>query len=327
MFLLKVISINSQVKYFGMHSKINVLDTMKNRIRLLLATLVMPIITGLFLISCLEDKGYTDIVDEVNSSNTIVSFYGNGGTTGTQAVQLAAGKDTVDYELYISATSSHSIGKSTSVTVSIDESVIAQVNASIESADARFTLLPDSVYDIISNTVTIPEDTTEASLSIRIYQYKINKANSYLLPVKINDGDGFIVADNLGTAKLAFIGNPIAGAYKHDFIRYSNPEGTGSPDGTSFEGETEVFSPTDPTTIHVPTGYYDGANYFITFTNEDGVLSNFKAVIDPASVSGAWADAGIKITSGPTITVNSDYTVFTCKYTTLTRNVTDIYYK
>jgi hypothetical protein len=313
-----------------MHSKTNVLDTMKNRIRLLLATLVMPIATGLFLTSCLEDKGYTDIVDEVNSSNTIVSFYGNGGTTGTQSVQLTAGKDTVDYELHISATSSHSIGKDVTVTVSIDESVIAQVNASIENADAKFTLLPDSVYDIVSNSVTIPDDTTEASLFIRIYQYKMDKIKSYLLPVKINDTEDIVVADNLGTAKLAFIGNPIAGAYLWDFYRYNNQDGSGSPT-TTWTDDAVALSAVSPTSINVPTGYYVQPNYLITFDNNSGVLSNFKAVIDPDEIKAAFTDNGVTVVDGPTITVSEDYKTFTIKYTVFNgsayRNLTDIYHK
>lgn len=303
---------------------------MKNRLRKILTILIIPIAIVCFFASCLEDKGYTDIIDGANSDKIVLSFYGNTGTTGTQSVVLTPGKDTVDYELHLSATSSHPIGKDITVSVSIDESVLSQVNATIENADAKFTILPDSVYDILSNSVTVPKDTTEASLFIRIYQKKLDITKSYLLPVKINDGEGVVVASNLGTAKLAFIGNPIAGAYLWDFYRYNNQDGSGDPFAT-WTNEPTVLAAVNPTSVHVPTGYYVKPNYLITFDNNNGVLSNFKAVIDPDEIKAAFTDNGVTVVDGPTITVSEDYKTFTIKYTVFNgeayRNLTDIYHK
>jgi predicted thioesterase len=295
MLLHKEISINLQVKYFGMHSKTNVLDTMKNRIRLLLATLVIPIATGLFLTSCLEDKGYTDIVDGINSGNIILSFYGNAGTNGTQSVQLTAGKDTVDYELNISATSSHSVGKDVTVTVSVDETVVAQVNASIENADEKFTLLPDSVYDILSTSVTVPKDTTEASFYVRIYQYKMDKSKSYLLPVKINGVEGVLVADNLGTAKLAFIGNVLAGPYTSTYtlVREGNSPQQLSEDPKALEA-------VDSKTLKAFAGYAWFGNSNIKFRFSVNSDNTVKITSDPDAVKEG-------ITIGPTSGTTSTY--------------------
>lgn len=306
MFLLKVISINSQVKYFGMYSKIKVLVIMKNRIRLLLAMLVTPIAAGLFLTSCLEDDGYTDIIDGVNGNNVILSFYGNVGTTSTQSVQLTAGKDTVDYELNISATSSHSINKDVTVTVSIDETVVAQVNASIESADEKFTLLPDSVYDLLSTSITVPKDTTEAPFYVRIYQYKMDKSKNYLLPVKINGTDGAIVADNLGTAKLAFIGNVLAGPYVSNYTLVR--EGV---DPQELSEDPKNVEAVDSKTLKALAGYAFFGNSNIKFrfsVNSDNTVT---ITSDPDAVK-----AGITIgpTAGKTSTYNTETKTFHLYY-------------
>jgi hypothetical protein len=123
------------------------------------------------------------------------------------------------------------------------------------------------------------------------------------------------------------IGNPIAGAYSWDFIRYNNPEGTGTPSSLSFYGAEIIFAPVNPTTIRVPTGYFTQPDYIITFKNSGGVLSDFKAIIDPAAVEADFVPNGITITSGPTILVEDNNTKLTVKYTTSTRNITDIYIK
>jgi hypothetical protein len=72
-------------------------------------------------------------------------------------------------------------------------------------------------------------------------------------------------------------------------------------------------------------GYYTQPNYIVTFKNDNGVLSDFKAVIDPAERNGSWASAGITVVQEPTIVVSGDLTKFTMNFTTTTRNCTDIY--
>ncbi len=282
--------------------------------------------------SCLDANDAN--IPNSSSSSFIELIYNEGDATTTinsglnyfanAALLLSPDKEKDTITFIVSLQGASPLSRDLTVNAIIDDS---KLNANIANDKINYLPLPDSLYDFINQTAVIKAGERHAIFQIAVYPSKIDFGQNYGLPITAtNDGD-VVTSSNYGHIYFHMIGNPIAGAYKHDFIRYSNPAGTGSPDGTSFYGEAAIFSPADPTTIHVPTGYYDGANYFITFTNNNGTLSNFKAVIDPASVSGAWATAGIVITSGPTITVNSDYTIFTCKYTTLTRNVTDIYYK
>jgi len=284
-----------------------------------------------FLVSsCLEDKGYTDIINAKGSGATIVSWYGNEGTPNQRAVALPSDKDTTDYELHVSVTSSHPLNKAFTVTVAIDQTVIDETNATIEKEADKFTLLPDSVFSIPSFTVTVPADTTEAPFVITFIQHRLDKGKNYMLPLKIQDLSGTIVGSTTRTAKLTWIGNPLAGSWSWDYIRYNNQDGSGSP-STYTPGGSAIFSPVDGTSFKVPTGYYVQPNYLVTFTNNGGVLSDFKAVIAPDEIQAAFTDNGITVVQAPKITVNADYTKFTINYVVFNgsayRNITDIFYK
>jgi hypothetical protein len=188
----------------------------------------------------------------------------------------------------------------------------------------EYSVMTPDQYKFLSTSATIPQGKTSAEFQIVFYPPNMDFSESTILPITASNDAGLTTSSNYGLFYPHVIGNAIAGVYDWQFIRYSNPQGTGSPDATSFTDET-VFSPVDPTTVLVPTGYYTQPNYIITFDNDNGVLSNFKAVIDPAAVAADWDPAGIVIATGPTITVSPDYQTFTIKYTTLTRNVTDVY--
>lgn len=191
-----------------------------------------------------------------------------------------------------------------------------------------YVMMPDSTYDIVSTTATIKKGETYAVFKVAFYPVKIDFTKNYMLPITASNSADLMVSSNYGFMYYHIVGNPIAGAYNWDFIRCSTPTCSGGPDGLSFYGDHTIFSPVNGTTVTVPTGYYDHANYIITFDDDgNGNLSNFKAVIDPASVTGNWAANGITIASGPTIVVENNYTKFTLHYTTATRNCTDIYYK
>ncbi len=192
----------------------------------------------------------------------------------------------------------------------------------------NYEMMPSNAYDLLSTSGTIPKGETYAEFQLVMHPSVINLKKNYMLPIVLSSNDaGLTVSSNYGGIYYHSIGNPIAGLYKWEFIRYSTPAGTGSPDIHTFGDAT--FAPADGTTVTgFHTGYYTGPNYFITFTdNGSGTLTNFKAILDPAALAADWDPAGIQVATGPTITVSSDYTKFTIKYTTLTRNVTDIYTK
>ena len=253
----------------------------------------LVLLLGVVAFSCLEDKGYTDIVNGVGASNRILSWYGGNGSSANKTVALPSGETVSDYVVTVSATGSTKIKNEVTVTVEVDQSTLDAVNASITKAADKFALLPDDAWDFVSSTVTIGADTTEAPFTIKFYQNNIDKSKNFMLPIKIMNQEGFVVASNAGTLKLTFIGNPIAGGYEHEWLRWNNATGAGTP--AFDEIFDDLFAPQNATTIEVESG--TGPVYVMKFSNIDGVLSNFKVSFVPQSVT----DAGITITDGPKI--------------------------
>jgi hypothetical protein len=255
--------------------------------------LYIIVLLAVVTFSCLEDRGYTDIINAVNSNQIILSWYGADGTPNNKTVALPPGEVVSNYKLTLSATSSHKINKDVTLSVGINPNTIGEVNQSITKESDKFLLLPADAYKIPSASATVTADTTEVPFIVTFYQDKIDKSKNYMLPLQIQNQEGAIVASNAGTAKLTFIGNPIAGGYTQQWIRYNNATGTGTP---AFDQTFDaVFAPTDATTIEVESG--TGVIYILTFKNSGGTLSNFKVSFDPKSVT----DAAITITDGPTI--------------------------
>jgi hypothetical protein len=148
-----------------------------------------------------------------------------------------------------------------------------------------------------------------------------------MLPVTLTDASGVPISGNLSTIYLHIIGNPIAGAYTQEWIRYNNAAGTGTPAYDKILAG--VFAPLDGTSITVASG--TGVNYILSFTKTGTVLSNFQVAF-PASGAGSAASANITITSGPTIIVadpvNRKYQ-FNFTYLNSSgkaRNITDKFY-
>jgi hypothetical protein len=262
-----------------------------------------------------------------------MSYVAEGGTLfnsgleprffAAQALLLSPADETDTVSFAVTVQGGGGVSQDVNVTLQIDPNAVLD---NIANDKVAYGLMPTDQYKLMSTTGTIPQGQSYVEFKIVFFPNKMDFTKSTMLPITATNDADLLTSSNYGKLYFHVIGNPIAGLYTWQFIRYSNPAGTGSPDATSFSGETTVFSPVDPTTINVPTGYYDRANYIITFDDDGaGNLSNFKAVLDPVWLAANWGPAGIEVATGPTITVSPDHKTFTIKYTTLTRNVTDIY--
>ncbi|MEJ0029461.1 MAG: DUF1735 domain-containing protein [Bacteroidota bacterium] len=191
----------------------------------------------------------------------------------------------------------------------------------------EYEIMPDDQYTFLSTSQVIPKGKGFAEFQIVFYPPKINFSKSTILPITATNDAGYVTSSNYGILYLHLIGNPIAGVYDWQFIRYSDPAGTVGPDGASFAGATAVLSPSNPTTCTTQTGYYDKATpYIITFKGDTrGSLTDFRAILDPVYLAAVWDPAGISVAIPPTITPNAAQDKFTLHYVTATRNCTDVY--
>jgi hypothetical protein len=296
---------------------------------------VMGLGAVLLLTSCLKKNDMNIDPDATTANVAELQFIATGGTTINSGMQYFSGGalllspldavDTANYNINIAGAAAPD--KDVTVTIGIKKSAILD---NYSSDSINYELMPDSIYSLVSTTATIKAGSRVAHMQIKFYPTKVDFTRSYMLPVVITNASGVNISSNFGIVYFHIIGNPIAGSYLWDFYRYNNQDGSGAP-YSSWANESTVFVPVTPTSIKVPTGYYVQPNYLITFSNTNGVLSNFKAVIAPDEIGAAFTANGITMVTGPTISVSTDYKTFTLKYVVSNgsgyRNITDIFHK
>jgi Domain of unknown function (DUF1735) len=290
-------------------------------------------ITFLFIVlastGCLKDTPATDLSHE----GTIIEMIYPGGAqnngVGT-GLQYFAGctllfnptdvSDTVTY--YVNIAGTHTLGQSITTTVALDPSAM-QDNYANDSL--TYLPMPDSDYTILSTTGTIPAGSRLDTFQIVFFPDKFDLTKNFMVPITVTTTPSYTISGNFGKMYLHTIGNPIAGVYNQEWIRYNNAAGTGAPAYDEQVGPS-VFAPTNGTTINATSG--TGPIYILSFVDSSGVLTDFSVSFDAASVKAT----GITITSGPFIIladpINKKYT-FNYTYNNSAgagRNITDKFY-
>lgn len=240
-------------------------------------------------------------------------------------IPLRTLQDTATFVVSLAGASTFS--KDLNITLGVDANA---VNDNIGSDDIDYKLMPDSLYTFITKTAVIKAGERSAKFHVIFYPSKIDATENYGLPVTATNDGSVDISSNFGTVYFHAIGNPIAGSYKWNYDRYNTADKSDALHSTSFAGHETILAPVNPTTVRAETGYL-GVHYLITLTNTDGVLSNFKAVIDPDDVAGTFADNTVTITSAPVLTVSENNTKFVINYVVFngsaSRNITDTFYK
>ncbi|MCF0059738.1 DUF1735 domain-containing protein [Dyadobacter sp. CY356] len=202
-------------------------------------------------------------------------------------------------------------------------------NDNFASDSIKYVLMPDSLYTFINKTAVIKAGERSAEFKVIFYPSKIDATKNFALPVTATNDGNIDISSNFGHIYFHAIGNPIGGAYSWDYDRYDSQDKSVA-STSSFKGKSTIFSPVDPTTIKVSTGYYN-THYLISFTNTNGVLSDFTAVIDPDDVAEVYPVGTITLVTAPKITVTENNTKFVINYVVFNgsayRNITDTFYK
>jgi hypothetical protein len=164
----------------------------------------------------------------------------------------------------------------------------------------EYLMMPDSIYDIVSTSGTIVKGESYAEFMVYFYPSKFDPTQNFMLPIIPSNDADYKLSSNYGALYYHSIGNAIAATYNWTYRRYNNADTVGATSGTA--SGPVLFSPVNPTTAEAYGGYASTvgltAPYSITFTNNGGVLSNFKVSID-ASLAGGLTANGITITQPP----------------------------
>lgn len=242
--------------------------------------------------SCVKSyPGYTDLT---TTQPTVLISDGGLQNFKTSALLLNP-LDDIDTtnHFFVNYAATNVAPQDETVTIAIDPDAITSYNA---TGGIQYTQFPDSIYSFTATSVTIPKGENYSPAQIlTMFPSKVDATKNYMLPITIKTApSGSTIATNFQTIYYHLIGNPIAGLYTQEWIRWNNSTGTGTPN-YDLDLSPGVFAPVDNTTVSIASG--TGVNYLLSFTNTGGVLSNFQVTMDAASVTAA----GITITAGPFI--------------------------
>lgn len=294
--------------------------------------IAIPVILSLFLASCLKDKPNVDFnnlgyVAEISTASTNGTLNApSGGLTFFDGATLNPGATDPDSVMFtVNIASDYPPTQDVKVTLAVNDQ--ARTAYIADPAKVQFKAFPSNAYSFPVTTGTIHAGSRLDTFWVVFTHANWDPTQSFMLPITITAASGTTISGNMSTIYFHIIGNPLAGNYSREWIRYNSA--TQDPTQLAADQTKPVtFVPVSPTTISIPSG--TGVNYQLSFVNTNGVLSNF-SVAFPDSGPGSPKDAGITITGGPTIiladAVNKKFT-FNFTYNNsvgAARNITDIY--
>ncbi len=169
------------------------------------------ILTGLSALSllvttsgCLQEKGYTDIINAVGGQ-PIVTIFGGGG--GNKVLGVDFSTTAVPTTLFqVSLASPELLNTDVTATVSVDPGLLTGTG---------YELLPADTYTIPNTQLTIKAGQRDVPFVVNMTTSKIDLKKSYALPLKITTATGAIIASNLNTGVYAIkVNNIYAGSYQ-----------------------------------------------------------------------------------------------------------------
>jgi Domain of unknown function (DUF1735) len=252
--------------------------------------------------SCVKSRGGLE-TDFSNLQDYVIFQTGGTGNFGSANVAAgAAAPDTVVVSTIVTLASKNVASSPIVVTIGLDDTKRTDYNSANGTSYQAF---PDSIYKILTPTVTIPAGQNFAKASVEIFARKVDQSVSYLLPLTIKDAGGKNLSGNENTVYYHIIGNPLAGAYTWDFYRFNSSDTTTAPAAGSLFNQSITVSPSSATAVLLPDSYLQifvdpNAGITLSFTNTAGVLSNFKVSLD-ANTKAGLTTGGFTIASNPVL--------------------------
>src|SRR5688572_21105093 len=164
-----------------------------------------------------------------------------GGFTETVMFEKTAFQD---IELNLAVTTRSGIKKEFHAIVDIDASVLDEYN---QKFGKNYQILPSSVYQATSTSVTIPAGTNTVQVPIQVNTSLLDDTKDFVLPVKIKSSDDLPVSKNFGWVLLKINKFKYEGVYKATGTR-NNINADGSSGGSSAISQDKTITKIDATT-------------------------------------------------------------------------------
>ena len=267
----------------------------RNNFNKLLVLLGVLILGGLS--SCIKDYRK----NETNLSNlqaTVSVVEGGQYQFGSQALLYPATDlaDTALFHLNYAAVNVAPADETFSI--AIDPTALTTYNG---LGGVQYQPLPDSCFTFTATSATVSKGQTYSDpIPVIFYPSKVDPSKNFMLPISITKAPaGITISSNVSTIYYHFIGNPIAGNYMENWRRWNASDTTGAL-AYNFT-DPNIFAPETPTQVSVAS-VENGALFHISFTNTNGVLSNFSVTLDPSS----WAAFGAASVSQAPVIITAD---------------------
>jgi hypothetical protein len=225
------------------------------------------------LTSCLKDKPNVDFSNIGAFAELVhsgIPYFGDDAIT-----DAGDGADlTITRTVEVNVTGVYAPTKDVTVTVALDNSIIAPYNAA--NPAVTYLPMPAGSFVFATTTVTIKAGTRVADIPVTFYKAKLDPSKSYMLPLKLTTSN-IAIAANYNIKYFHFIGNDFAGTYTWKYHRWQNGTGPGSTnipwdiDNTTDDAglvyPTAPISPITATEFEMTTGYNgQGVKYDVSFT-------------------------------------------------------------
>jgi Domain of unknown function (DUF4361)/Domain of unknown function (DUF1735) len=167
------------------------------------------------LSSCLEDKGYTDIINAVGAEPIVSIFGGDGGALKTASFKI----DTlVEVKYQVNLGSIDPLSKDLALTMGVTQTAtdfLAATNKKRAAAgDDPLDALPTATYSFANPVIKAGERDAVFSVKVKLPK-TLDFSKEYVIPVGITDASGVKISSNLGFMNI-FVGgtpNKFEGAY------------------------------------------------------------------------------------------------------------------
>ena len=167
------------------------------------------------LSSCLEDKGYTDIVNAVGAEPIVSIFGGDGGALKTGIFKI----DTlVEVKYEVNLGSIDPLNKDLALTMGATQSatdfLVATNKRRASAGDDPLEALPVSAYSFVNPVIKAGQRDAVFSIKVKLPK-TLDFSKEYVIPVGISDASGVKISSNLGFMNI-FVGgtpNKFEGAY------------------------------------------------------------------------------------------------------------------
>jgi|GEM_PF-2579699 len=202
--------------------------------------------------ACLDDKGYTDIVNS-EGNNPVVSLFGPEPGPGVYPLAIDFLTNVQDVPVTITAARANAdITVKLKLVPELIDAYNKQLEADALAADDTlddgsanydpFDILPDSTYSIPSFTIQIPKGTMDVDLILKINSSKISLDDNYIVPLVIESISGdpdAVVAQNMDETLVNIqVKNSYDGLYKVKGLLEGHPSVSGPIDFKGLEFTT-----------------------------------------------------------------------------------------